>query len=297
MRRTALLATVVALALFPRLALADDGDAARAPVTSLPLGQQVVMILTVVTPAGATVEIDPAAPAWSGVEVIRLGKTRVTTVGSRSTHRIEVTVAPFLPGAGVFAPTVNVIEGGSATPRQLPEVSWTVTSSLAEGAPLELTKLPPPSSIAGAESPLLKPAIGIGITLGLALAALVLFVLGRALAGRLRTVPAIEVAGLPAMDLSSAEAQLEGDPVSAYRSLAASVRTAVGQRYGFPAQALSTNEVQRRMEGEGIDKWHARLVSRLLEECDAVVYAGYRPALERRRTDLTTAREIVEGTV
>ena len=34
------------------------------------------------------------------------------------------------------------------------------------------------------------------------------------------------------------------------------------QRYGFPAQALTTNEVQRRMEGEGIDKWHARLVSR-----------------------------------
>jgi hypothetical protein len=32
----------------------------------------------------------------------------------------------------------------------------------------------------------------------------------------------------------------------------------------------------------------------LLEQCDAVLYAGYRPALERADADLTAAYEIVE---
>jgi hypothetical protein len=49
------------------------------------------------------------------------------------------------------------------------------------------------------------------------------------------------------------------------------------------------------METSGADRFAARLVGGLLEECDSVVYAGYRPAAERRRADLTMAREIVEG--
>jgi hypothetical protein len=36
-------------------------------------------------------------------------------------------------------------------------------------------------------------------------------------------------------------------------------------------------------------------VGGLLEECDAVVYAGYRPASERRLADLNMAREILEA--
>ena len=140
--RPALWACVAVLALLPGAALADDGDGAKVPVSTIPLGQQVVMVLTVVTPAGATVELDPAAPSWNGVEVIRLGKTRTETAGGRATHRIEVTVAPFRPGAQEFAPTVNVIEGGASAARQLPPVAWRVTSSLTASSPLELSKLP-----------------------------------------------------------------------------------------------------------------------------------------------------------
>jgi hypothetical protein len=35
-------------------------------------------------------------------------------------------------------------------------------------------------------------------------------------------------------------------------------------------------------------------VGGLLEQCDAVVFAGYRPALERAELDLTAAFEVVE---
>jgi hypothetical protein len=50
------------------------------------------------------------------------------------------------------------------------------------------------------------------------------------------------------------------------------------------------------MEAAGVDRWQARLVRGLLENCDAVVYSGYLPALDRRHADLNIAREIVEGT-
>jgi hypothetical protein len=69
----------------------------------------------------------------------------------------------------------------------------------------------------------------------------------------------------------------------------------VGSRYGVPATALTTSELRARIESSGADRFQARLVGGFLEECDSVVYAGYRPASERRRADLTMAREIVEA--
>ena len=92
-----------------------------------------------------------------------------------------------------------------------------------------------------------------------------------------------------------AGALLDSDPVAAYRALAFAVRRHLAEQYGFPARALTASELERRMEAEGLDRWQARLVAGLLENCDAVVYAGYRPAPERRRHDLTMAREIVEA--
>ena len=88
---------------------------------------------------------------------------------------------------------------------------------------------------------------------------------------------------------------METDPVSAYRKLASAVRGVLSDRYGFAAFALTTGELQGRMEARGIDRWQARLVGGLLQNCDAVVYAGYLPAGERRQADLTMAREIIEA--
>jgi hypothetical protein len=96
--------------------------------------------------------------------------------------------------------------------------------------------------------------------------------------------------------VEAVEADLLTDPVAAYRAMALLVRESLASRYGFPARALTTRELARRMEAEGVDRWQARLVGGLLEECDAVVYAGYRPALERRSADLTMAMQVLEAT-
>ena len=96
-------------------------------------------------------------------------------------------------------------------------------------------------------------------------------------------------------DLGTAEGLIDSDPVRAYRGLAALVRRVLADRYSLPANALTSRELQRRMESHGVDRWQTRLVGGFLDECDAVVYAGYLPAAERRQADLTMAREIVES--
>ncbi|MCC6387282.1 MAG: hypothetical protein IT302_07875 [Dehalococcoidia bacterium] len=290
----ALLATMAAI--LPAASLAQSGDGARLLAGTSVIGQQSALELTVVTAKDATVEVDPAAASWNGVEVVRIDSTTTTSTGDRTTHLIRVAVAPFTPGNLQFAAAVNVISGASVEARVLPPVRLSVLSTLPADAPLELSPIAAPEAIGGAESPLLKPAIGLGAAAGLVLIAAATAWLARVVRRRLaaRRPPPEEAPASPP-GIEGAEGLLHHDPVAAYRSLASTIRAAIGERYGFPAFALTTAELQRRMEGHGVERWQARLVSGLLEECDAVVYAGYRPAAERREHDLTMAREILAG--
>ncbi len=295
LRVGALVFVLVAAAALPLVSARAD-DSATLKATTLLVGQQATLVLEVIAPAGALVELDPAHPGWDGVEVIRLTRqTETPQSDGQVLHRIEVVVAPFLPGERPFEPAVNIVAAGVVSPRTLPPVRWNVIATVPDGAPLELSPLAASGGIAGAESPWLRP----GLALAALAAAAALFAAIARLAQWLRSrppraaAPAVELR--PVADLGSAETLLDEDPVRAYRSLAVTVRGALGQRYAFPAHAMTTHELQRRMETFGVDRWQARLVTGLLEECDAVVYAGYRPAAERRRADLTMAREIVEA--
>jgi hypothetical protein len=289
------LLAVAAVLTFVTIARADDGDSAKIPTGSLFVGQQTTLVLQVVTNAGATVEVDPSAESWNGVQVIRLGKASESVSGGRTLHRLEVVVAPFLVGDRPFTPAINVIEGGQMTPRSLPSVALRVATSLGPNPALELRPLPAPRDIAGAESPLLRPAIGAGAVLALAALGAAIYFAWRAMRRLVRRRPALAPSpSLPAT-IAVTEQFIESDPVSAYRQLAATVRAALARRYGLPAQALTTLELRRRLASDGIDRFQGKLVGNLLDECDAVVYAGYRPATERRHADLNMAREIVEG--
>lgn len=289
----ALAAVLAAAAWAP--ARADDGDTAKLSRSSAIIGQQVTLKVQVITPRGATVEVDPAAPSWNGASVIRVIAESARDDGDRTVHAIDLVVAPFLTGDTSFAPAFSVTLNAISTPRVLPPVQLQVLPTLGPNDPLELSPLAPPTAINGAESPLLRPFIGLGIVLAVLLAATGVALAARSVVRRLRRRAPLSTEPLPAPDLGGAEGLLHTDPVAAYRKLAASVRVVISERYGFPAYAMTTGEVQGRMEARGIDSWQARLVRGLLEECDAVVYAGYRPAGERREADLTMAREIVEA--
>ncbi len=296
MRRLAACLAAVSLSLLVVAnAAADDGDTAILARPSFGVGEQVAMRLTVSTPAGQTVEVNPGGGEWNQVEVVRVTATSSRPVGDRAITTIDLVVASFAPGKAKFQPVVSIVSGSEVTQRALPVLNLNVLSGIGPNDKLEISPLAPPAEIEGAESPLLRPAIALGVVVGLFVVAGGLFLAARALSRRPKRAPfeAPQVAQPPT--LTGAEGMIDSDPVGAYRTLSYVVRSALGSKYGFPASSLTTPELKRRMESAGVDRWQARLVGGLLEECDAVVYAGYRPAGERRNADLNMAREIVEG--
>ena len=79
-----------------------------------------------------------------------------------------------------------------------------------------------------------------------------------------------------------------------YGELATVVRGYLTQRFGFNASALTTLELEDRMTAEGVGRWQARLVSGLLDRCDAAVFAHKYPDPTSADHDLTVAFEIIE---
>jgi hypothetical protein len=298
--RRALAVTLLALAgLLPCVfAAAQSAGEDRVDLrrSSALLGEHLSATLRVTAPAGTVVEITPGGPSWAGVELVTTASPSVVTRGTESLWIFEVKVAPLLPGDIAFAPTVVIVSGAEVTARTLPPVPLTVLPTLGPDDPLELTPLLPPVAIEGAESPLLRPAIAAGAALGIALLGLLGWVLAKRWVRRPRRVVARPAVPQDLPGLHAAEAVIDTDPVSAYRVMSSVVKAELARRYGLRATALTTNELRRRLEDRGVDRWQARLVGGLLEECDAVIYAGYRPATERRQADLTMAREIVEVT-
>jgi hypothetical protein len=288
----------LALALLFARASADGGDSVRQSAPSAAIGKQVTLDLTVIAPKGATVEINPTAASWRSLEIVSIGRDNAQPRASDAVHTIRVVVAGFASGIYQFQPAVTVVNGPEVTPRLLPVTNLEVVASLAPTDPLELSALPPPQAVPGAESPLLKPAIAIAVASATLLLLLFVSITARAFlrrppkAGRFTPIPLEPAFESP---IARAEALIETDPVAAYRTLAAAVRIALAERYGFPAPALTSRELQRRMIASGVDRLEARLVSGLLEECDAVQYGGYKPAPRRRLQDLGIAREIVEA--
>lgn len=292
MRRLGIVVAALVLGMMPAVALADDEARVSSPFARV--GDRVVIELEVSAPHDAVVEVDPGDEAWEPVEIIDVTAIGLEAKPGGVVHRLAVTVAIFEPGELAIAPAVLVIGPSAVERRELPVVQVTVTSILRPGDPLELSPLPGPERIGGAQSPWLIPGIvaGAGLGIALVLAAGMATVAAARRWWRSRPAP-VESEAAPLPDVAVVESLMETDAVRAYRELARSIRAYLGAEYGFPARALTTEELQQRMQRAGVDHWVARMTRDLLAECDAVVYAGYRPAPERRVGDLRVAREIL----
>ena len=291
---SSLVVALAAAGLLPD-AIAQEPSRDRADLqrTTMLIGEHIELNVRILAPEGATVELTPGTPGWEGVELVSVDDVAQASEADGVLWFITAKVAAFEPGALVFAPTVAVIEGSEATTRSVPPLQLNVVSSLGPEAELVLTPLRPPTAIPGAESPWLRPAIVAGVIAGCALLALIIWLVARTLLRRMRQpAPAAPPVEVPA-NLEGAAQLLHSDPVAAYRLMSSVVKNELARRYNLRATALTTTELRRRLESDG-DRWEARLVGGLLEECDSVIYAGYRPAAERREHDLTMAREIVE---
>ena len=97
-----------------------------------------------------------------------------------------------------------------------------------------------------------------------------------------------------ALDAAGAEFSADGNLTAYYTALGNVMRRYLTERYEFPAFALTTRELEAEMMHRGLDRWQVRVAGGLLEQCDAVIYARYRPAAERADANLTAAYEVVE---
>ncbi len=111
-------------------------------------------------------------------------------------------------------------------------------------------------------------------------------------------VPAIPpgVIARAELDAIGADGLAASDPEAYYARIAATVRQYLSARFDFPGYAMTRREMERGMTRAGIDRWPARVTSNLLEQCDSVQFAKFRPARERWEQDLAAAYEIVEIT-
>ncbi len=296
MRRLALLCALAGALAVPALAAAQDPEVTLSRSWAA-VGEQVALTIVLDTAAGAVVEIDPVAESWGEVRVVRVLSQTAVPVETGLHHRIEVLVAPFAPGAVAFRPAVIVTTDAGSTPVDLPALTIEVPSVLGPDDPLVLSALPPPVAIGGAQSPMLWPGIGLGVGAAAVVAAAGLLFGLRWWRTRPRVVEEPpEPPPAPVDVLATADALLDSDAAGAYRAISVAVRHILGERYDFPAPSLTTTELETRMAEVGVGGWEERMARELLRECDAVVYAGYVPAVERRVGDLRVAREIVGGT-
>ena len=95
-------------------------------------------------------------------------------------------------------------------------------------------------------------------------------------------------------ELAASGALASGDYERFYGTLSIVLRSYLEERFEFPATALTTSELERRMGGEGVERWQARLAGGLLDRCDAAVYAQRHPDPSSADHDLTVAFEVVE---
>jgi len=287
---------VAMLAVVPATSAQESPEIVVSAAESALVGEHFAVIIEVRTGPDVVVEIDPVAATWAGVEVLAVAADGSRPAGNEVVHRFEVTATSFRLGSAVVQPRVLLIADGIVTGYEGPGFTLEIVPSLPPGAALDLTSLPMPQAVAGPgrnwERPLAASAVAIAT---LSFAGILVWLARHRPRRALRVAhEGVNGSAAPAIDLPDDEDAL-ADPVAAYRRMGTTVRRVLAEHYNLPAVALTTGELGRRMESEGVDRWKARLVRGLLENCDAVIYAGYRPADDRRRADLNIAREIVEG--
>ncbi|MPZ49662.1 MAG: hypothetical protein GEU75_10275 [Dehalococcoidia bacterium] len=268
----------------------------------LTVGDRFRYVIKVEADSGTTVTLAPGGlpPELS------LSEAPAARTLAKGQGRIEVTltleVAAFFPGPINLEPlrlSYRGSDGATGVIETRPGVI-VVESVLPSSGELTPRDLKPQAEI-GAPPPMALYAAAAVLVVVLILVLGLLVWRQRALRRRLVAVPEPVVEALGPEDRARAildkagdAFEATGDYVAYYSDIAVTVRNYLTERFGFPAFALTTRELQEEMVRRGVDRWQARLASGLLSQCDAVVYAHYRPAHERADADLTAAYEIVE---
>jgi hypothetical protein len=297
------------LAVMPAVVRAQEPAALTVTVDRdrVTVGERITVTVVLRLAADAQPNLTDLERQFDPLELLVVGLPEERPLGAGMKEiRVRYQVAAFRTG-GMQLPALTVTfarpDGttGAATSTPIP---ISVVSVIPPGADpadvrdlkgqIDLPYTPPVSSRAVAA----VIAFVVGVSGAAALGGWLVWRRGRAPALEGESVPAPPVAPEAAaraeLDRIAALGLLErGDLTAFHALLAACVRRYLSDRYGFPAFAMTTTELRARMEQLGVGRWQARLTAGLLAECDAVSYAGYRPAPARAESNLAMAYEIV----
>ena len=271
-----------------------------APVVTV--GDRVTYTIVVEVDTGAGIALAAAGLPPEVALVDPPETTRLPLDNGREQVTITFQLAPFIAGE-VFMPAMPLRytnPDGSSGIVQTPSSVIEVTSVLPSAGQVTPRDLKPQAEVGAAPLTWPLPALGglIAACVLLIITALVRrrvvkYKITRALQ-RVAVLSGPEDVARAALDAAGVRFTTTGDLVAYYTALGNAVRNYLTVRYGFPAFALTTRELEAEMMRLGLDRWQVRVAGGLLSQCDAVVYARYRPAGERANADLTAAYEIVE---
>ena len=307
----ALLAAIL-LALFATTAFAPSASAEDPVIVDMEVnlpdritvGDRITYVVTLDADTGTRLTlVQSSLPPI--VEVVDAPVSTVRGTGQRVRVTLTFMIAAFAPG-DIQVPPITLRYFNPDDTEGLLETapaSFTVASVLPPEPEIPQPRDLKAQAILG-ETPgpeWLVPALG-GVVATLILVLVLIFVRMRAIKRRpVRvTAPVVSTEEMPedhargVLDTTGASFNLDGDYIEYYSSIGVTVRRYLTERYGFPAFALTTRELEAEMLKRGLDRWQVRVASGLLEQCDSVVYARYRPAAVRADADLTAAYEIVE---
>ena len=266
------------------------------------LGDRVRMTVTVTHTDAVLITAEPPAPREGLTIVDTIPVTTVVLADGRLRSEFGFTFAAFELGTMQPGPTriLWLHDDGRSGATEITPPSFEVVSA-AVGDPSALRPLKPQAEYGEPPAAWLRPAIAGGAVAGaLTVAALVVWWRRRRGAEPV-AAPVVVTAAGPEADARRALEELassglleDGAFGTFYGTIAVVMRRYLEARYIFPATALTTPELDARMDAAGIERWQSRLAEVLLDRCDAAVYAGYVPDPVAADHDLTVAFEIIE---
>lgn len=264
------------------------------------VGDHLRYVITVEADRGTNVTLAPGGLP-DELALTQSPKSSTRSKGERVEITLTLEVAPFVAGDLTVPPLkLRYRSGGVNGEIETPPSRLNVSSILTQND-LDPRDLKPQAEIGTPPIGWLLPAIAAA---AVALAVVIgLLIWRRRVLSRQVDAPVAEPEVVPrgpedraraVLDKAGRDFLVDQDYAVYYTAIAVTARDYLTERFGFPAFALTTAELQEQMIRRGVERWQARITAGLLTQCDAVVYAGYRPAAERADADLTAAYEIIE---
>lgn len=303
------LSLLVLLSLFsPRAALGSP-PSAEAPVveaaltqTNIRVGDQAGLQISVTHHFQTVVEFPTLYDKLGVPEVLAMKPLPSTRyLNGIQVSVMEYTITGFIPGHYLLPPiAVGYVDpqGQRGTVETTQDLVLEVASVLANLPDETLRDIKPPLSI---------PKVAVSYLYTASLLALTVGVLGVAALLYRRWPRHRGLVTLMALRLGPEEGarqELNRIPILAllehgefptyYSLISSSIRRYLDTRLELDALGSTTQELHRTMQARGLDRWQARVVTGLLEECDAAKWAQYRPAMARAQRALTLAFEIID---